>query len=240
MTRDYVPLPHEMRTDIWRNVKKLGSEIIQIVDFNIPTPLASGTSWESEIIDTTGWITVEFYVFSDKLLEMQILFSNDGTTFDESSVIYIPPNEPLHVRWVIITRYFKIRVTNISGLDANTIRIRATFRPYLGEQIIVPKRVTLYTFSSTLSKGTVIQSPVFDTGLAEEGIFTIYPARAFLLLFVEGSPDGTTWYPIYRNIYFPTVAALEKINPPLKYIRFRFRVSRTSYVSLSFSLINKF
>jgi len=220
---EYVPLPRELEMDIWRNVKKLGSEIVKSVSYNIQN-LASGSYWESEIIDTLGWITIDLVITSNRLVEFKLMLSDDGINFIESPYVYInpvPPGVPVHILQNVRMRYFKLRVDNISGYTAN-ISIKATFRPYLMHEEIIPKRITIYRYSGLLPKNTIIQSPAIDTYLMDKVLFVIFPDRGNVIFTVEQSCDKRDWVTVYTDKYEPSAINRLELTPTLRFMRFSF------------------
>jgi len=237
MIKNILPLSKKHETDVWRNVKKLGSELTRELEFKIKLP--AGSTYETDFIETTGWATVEFYIYSDALLEMSLMLSNDLIKVDETSSIYIPPKNPVHFRWPIIAKYFTVRLTNISSEYAKDVRVRIVMSPYRGSEWLIPKRATLFTFRSKIGEGNIIYSPVFDMDLMELAIFTLYSSNAYVTLWVSGSPDYEYWYPIIRWACDPGRVIFRRLNPPLRFLRFSLKAFEETWISFSFSTISK-
>jgi len=232
---EVIPLPRELEYEVWRNVKKLGSELVQVVSIDIPN-LASGQSFETPLIDTTGWLGITLGVYSDGLLQVNYLCSPDGTTLIEHPAVYTPPNLVCLIQRSTILRYFKIRVTNLSPTSLTRGKINIVLRAYPFDYAIFPKRVTLFTFTGTLTGGSTITSPVFDMGFVENAYLTIYSLNANINYWIYGSPDNVTWYLLTNGAVYTSQAQMITIDPPLRYLRFSLSPAKNTTAYISFSI----
>ena len=220
-----IPLAKQISYDIWKNVRKLGSDFYPVITINFPN-LRSGEYYETEVIDTYGWIGLIISMTTNTTLKVEILSSHDGVNFFEYPPYYVPPNTASTFRSNISERYFKLRITNI-GVERLNGSATVTLRPYPLDLENIPRRSTLYTFNVNLGRDGELVSPVFDTDLIEEFYLTVYSDRQPVLITIEGSPDKTNWYVIYQETVNAGVHKLISQRPALRYIRFRIQNTGT-------------